>query len=262
MSPPRAIGTNPLSRRRPGDRRRAGLRAAAAADARPLAADRRRDPRVRARSTCCITTSPIASCQGQVPYRDFPLEYPIGCLPQLLLPLARRPRRPRLPAAYVAEMLLVNAAAGPRARRAGRAPRGPRGGPAPAGLVPGVLPVPLPADRQPARRRPGAAGVRGRGGVVRRAGRSAAACSRRSGAWSRCSPRWPSCRRACGSSPDARESRPRGSLAFAVHRSRWAWRPGPSWGASGMLDVDPLPRGARAGDRVRRRGPARCSPAG
>ncbi len=47
--------------------------------------------------------------QGQVPYRDFPLEYPVGSLPQLLLPFLAGRDVPSYRAAYAAEMLLVNA---------------------------------------------------------------------------------------------------------------------------------------------------------
>ena len=47
--------------------------------------------------------------QGQIPYRDFPLEYPIGSLPQLVLPILAGRDVPTYRAAYAAEMLLVNA---------------------------------------------------------------------------------------------------------------------------------------------------------
>ena len=47
--------------------------------------------------------------QGQVPYRDFELEYPIGCLPQLLLPLLAGTSVRAYRFAYIAEMLVINA---------------------------------------------------------------------------------------------------------------------------------------------------------
>jgi hypothetical protein len=47
--------------------------------------------------------------RGQAPYRDFPLEYPIGCLPQILLPRLAGGDVVAYRAGYVAEMLLANA---------------------------------------------------------------------------------------------------------------------------------------------------------
>ena len=47
--------------------------------------------------------------RGQVPYRDFPLEYPIGSLPQILLPRLAGGGVSAYRTAYVAEMLLANA---------------------------------------------------------------------------------------------------------------------------------------------------------
>jgi hypothetical protein len=47
--------------------------------------------------------------RGQVPYRDFLLEYPIGCLPQILLPRLAGEGGVAYRTAYVAEMLLANA---------------------------------------------------------------------------------------------------------------------------------------------------------
>ncbi len=48
-------------------------------------------------------------CEGQVPYRDFPLEYPIGSLPQILLPILVGRSMPAYRIGYIGEMLLVNA---------------------------------------------------------------------------------------------------------------------------------------------------------
>ena len=61
--------------------------------------------------------------QGQVPYRDFPLEYPVGSLPQLLLPFLAGRDVPTYRAAYAALMLLAWTAAGPRTGRVRRAAR-------------------------------------------------------------------------------------------------------------------------------------------
>ena len=47
--------------------------------------------------------------QGRIPYRDFPLEYPIGCLPQLVLPIVAGRDVLAYRTAYIAEMLLINA---------------------------------------------------------------------------------------------------------------------------------------------------------
>src|SRR5208337_2499460 len=47
--------------------------------------------------------------QGQVPYRDFLLEYPIGSLPQIALPILAGRSVPAYRCAYIAEMLLINA---------------------------------------------------------------------------------------------------------------------------------------------------------
>ena len=47
--------------------------------------------------------------QGQVPYRDFLLEYPIGSLPQIVLPILAGRSVPAYRCAYIAEMLLINA---------------------------------------------------------------------------------------------------------------------------------------------------------
>ena len=197
--------------------------------------------------------------RGQVPYRDFPLEYPIGCLPQLVLPRLAGRGVVAYRTAYVAEMLLANAVLVLAiAREVGR--REGRGGPVPAGLVPALLPVPLPADRQPARRRPGAPGPSWPRRVVRRDGRSAAACSRRSGAWSRLCRRWPSCRRDCGRSPGAADAAPR--LDGVRGRLRDGHGGLGRHGGLRHAGRDPLPRGARAGDRVHGRGRARCSSAG
>lgn len=46
---------------------------------------------------------------GLVPYRDFDLEYPIGCLPQLFLPILAGTSVPVYRLAYIAEMLVFNA---------------------------------------------------------------------------------------------------------------------------------------------------------
>ena len=51
----------------------------------------------------------IRVSQGQVPYRDFMLEYPIGSLPQIVLPILAGRSVPAYRCAYIAEMLLINA---------------------------------------------------------------------------------------------------------------------------------------------------------
>ncbi len=51
----------------------------------------------------------IRVSEGAIPYRDFPLEYPVGCLPQLLLPILAGQSIPAYRFAYIAEMLLINA---------------------------------------------------------------------------------------------------------------------------------------------------------
>jgi len=47
--------------------------------------------------------------RGLVPYRDFELEYPVGCLPQLFLPILAGTSVRVYRLAYVAEMLVINA---------------------------------------------------------------------------------------------------------------------------------------------------------
>lgn len=47
--------------------------------------------------------------RGEVPYRDFLIEYPIGCLPQILLPRLVGEGMVAYRVAYAVEMLLVNA---------------------------------------------------------------------------------------------------------------------------------------------------------
>ena len=47
--------------------------------------------------------------RGMVPYRDFELEYPIGCLPQLFLPILAGTSVRAYRLAYIAEMLVINA---------------------------------------------------------------------------------------------------------------------------------------------------------
>lgn len=47
--------------------------------------------------------------RGQLPYRDFLFEYPIGCLPQILIPRLAGGGLPAYRIAYIAEMLLANA---------------------------------------------------------------------------------------------------------------------------------------------------------
>ena len=51
----------------------------------------------------------IRVSQGQVPYRDFMLKYPIGSLPQIVLPILAGRSVPAYRCAYIAEMLLINA---------------------------------------------------------------------------------------------------------------------------------------------------------
>jgi hypothetical protein len=47
--------------------------------------------------------------RGEVPYRDFPLEYPLGSVPQLVLPILAGRSMPAYKVAYSVEMLAVNA---------------------------------------------------------------------------------------------------------------------------------------------------------
>ncbi|HMF38184.1 MAG TPA: hypothetical protein VKF17_16180 [Isosphaeraceae bacterium] len=47
--------------------------------------------------------------RGLVPYRDFELEYPVGCLPQLFLPILAGTSVRVYRLAYIAEMLVINA---------------------------------------------------------------------------------------------------------------------------------------------------------
>lgn len=47
--------------------------------------------------------------RGMVPYRDFELEYPVGCLPQLFLPILAGTSVRAYRLAYIAEMLVINA---------------------------------------------------------------------------------------------------------------------------------------------------------
>jgi hypothetical protein len=48
-------------------------------------------------------------CQGRIPYRDFPFEYPIGSLPQIVLPIVAGRGVLAYRTAYIAEMLVLNA---------------------------------------------------------------------------------------------------------------------------------------------------------
>ena len=156
------------ARRRLGARRRAGVRAAAVADARLLVGDRPEDRGVRD-----VRRAVSSRRRFRQPGADSLSRFPV-CLPDRLPAPARatdrrRPRRGDLPDRLHRGDAPAQRRADPRPGPSGRAAGGRRGGPAPAGLVPALLPLPVPPDRQPARYRPGAPGLRGGGGLVRRA---------------------------------------------------------------------------------------------